>query len=284
MKKIFVAFILSAFMAPVFCQEESAASSNPVTSSTFTTSTLIDNQSVTAIDKGSIQLQIYHRFSKISSIEDLYGIYGSANTRIGLNYGISNRIMIGAGTTKDYKLQDLNWKVVLLQQTEDNKMPVSLAYYGNLVIDARDKDAFGPVDYRFIHRLSYFTQIIVARKFSEKISLQVAPEMAYINAVPQYTADSTYKNLNFGFSVGGRANLFGNHSLIVEYDQLLTNQPKMETKPNLSVGWEIGTPTHCFQVFVANYNQIISQRNLVFNKNDIANGDFLFGFNITVRF
>jgi hypothetical protein len=165
-------------------------------------------------------------------------------------------------------------------------MPVSLSYYGNLVIDARSDDSFGPTDsYKFIHRVSYFTELIVARKISEKISVQIAPSMAYFNSVPQYTVDSTYKNLNFGLSVGGRANLFGNHSLIVEYDQLLTKQPKItSTRPNLSIGWEIGTPTHAFQIFVANYNQIINQRNLVFNENDFKSWEFLFGFNITVRF
>jgi hypothetical protein len=100
------------------------------------------------------------------------------------------------------------------------------------------------------------------------------------------TNDSTgYKNLNFGLSTGARANLFGSHSLIVEYDQLLTKQDlEIQPKPNLSLGWEISTATHCFQIFVANYNQIINQRNLVFNTIDFKEADFLVGFNVTVRF
>jgi len=70
-------------------------------------------------------------------------------------------------------------------------------------------------------------------------------------------------------SAGARANLFGIHSVIFEYDQLLTKQ-ELETqpKPNLAIGWEIGTATHTFQLFAANYSQIINQRNLVFNTND----------------
>ena len=48
--------------------------------------------------------------------------------------------MIGAGTTKDYKLQDIHWKYLILQQTEDNSMPVSLSYYGNMVVDLRDEE------------------------------------------------------------------------------------------------------------------------------------------------
>jgi hypothetical protein len=117
-------------------------------------------------------------------------------------------------------------------------------------------------------------------------SVQVAPSLAYFNSVPA-NADSTiaYKNLNLGLSAGLRANLFGSHSLILEYDQLLTKQNiTIQPKPNLAIGWEIGTGTHTFQVFVTNYNQIVYQRNLVFNTNDFAKGKYMFGFNITIRF
>lgn len=79
--------------------------------------------------------------------------------------------------------------------------------------------------------------------------------------------------------------LFGSHSLLLEYDQLLTKQDLNEQpKPNLALGWEIGTATHTFQMFITNYSQVINQRNLVFNTNDFIKGDYLVGFNITVRF
>jgi hypothetical protein len=287
MKKALFILLLSAFIAPAFSQDETqeAKGSKPVRF-TFGTSLLVDNHTVESPYKGGIELEIHHRFSQIKSYHDLFGIYGSANTRLGLNYGITDRIMVGVGTTKDYKLQDIQWKYRILQQTEDNKMPVSLSYYGNIVIDLRKDDAFGPaLSYKAIHRLSYFTQLIVARKINDMFSVQIAPSLAYFNSVPQYTDTTGYKNLNFGISAGARANLFGNHSLIIEYDQLLTKQDlDVQPKPNLALGWEIGTATHTFQVFVANYSQIINQRNLVFNTNDFTKGEFLVGFNITVRF
>lgn len=285
MKKLFIVLILSAFLAPVFSQEAAQGGSTPV-ALTFGTGILIDNQTVASPYKGGLELQIYHRFSLIENIQNLYGIYGSANTRIGLNYGVTDRLMIGAGTTKDYQLQDFQAKYLLLQQTEDNKMPVSVSLYGNMALDLRKEDAFGePATFSNLHRLSYFTQVIIARKMGEKLSVQVAPSLAYFNAVPRYSDTTGYKNLNFGVSAGVRANLFGAHSLILEYDQLLTKQElDVQPKPNLSLGWEIGTGTHIFQVFVANYNQIISQRNLVFNTNDFTKGEFLVGFNITVKF
>jgi len=287
MKKILIVLTLSLFISPLFAQETTPAEggSTPVMF-TFGTSTLIDNQTVATPFKGSMELQIQHRFSLIENVHNLFGIYGAANTRMGLSYGITDRLMVGAGTTKDYKLQDIQWKYLILQQTEDNKMPVSVSYYGNIVADLQKEEVFGPeASYKEMHRLSYFTQLIVARKINEKFSVQVAPSMAYFNSVPIYSDTTGYKNMNFGISAGARANLFGSHSLILEYDQLLTKQDlDDQPKPNLSLGWEINSATHTFQVFVANYSQIISQRNLVFNKNDFTKGDYLVGFNITVRF
>jgi hypothetical protein len=284
MKKILILLTLSLFVTSLFAQDDTQAQekSKPVRF-TFGSTILIDNQTIATPYKGGLELEIQHRFSLIENYHNLYGIYGSANTRIGLNYGITDRLMVGIGTTKDYQLQDISWKYLILQQTEDNSMPVSLSYYGNFVADLRSKDAFGPaVRFKEMHRLSYFTQLIVARKINEMFSVQVAPSVAYFNSVPQ-NVDSTagYKNLNLGLSAGARANLFGAHSLILEYDQLLTKQDiATQPKPNLSFGWEINTATHTFQIFAANYNQIINQRNLVFN----TNGKYLIGFNIHVRF
>jgi hypothetical protein len=288
MKKFLILLTLSLSITSLFAQEDTLklATSKPVRF-TFGTTTLVDINTTETPYKGGLQLEIHHRFSLIENYHNLFGIYGSANTRIGLNYGITDRLMIGAGTTKDNKLQDIQWKYAILQQTEDNKIPVSLSYYGNMVIDLRKEEVFGPAEsFRQIHRLSYFTQLILARKINNVFSVEVAPSLAYFNSV-QENSDSTaaYKNLNIGISAGARANVFGSHSIILEYDKLLTKQNiAVQPKPNLSLGWEISTATHTFQIFVANYNQIINQRNLVFNTNDWRKSEWLIGFNIHVRF
>jgi hypothetical protein len=286
MKKFLIIFILSLFLVPVKAQEATEQTSSEPVRFTFGTSLLIDNQTVETPYKGGLELNIHHRFSLIENYHNLFGIYGAANTRLGLNYGITDRLMVGIGTTKDYKLQDLQWKYLILRQTGDNSMPVSVSYFGNAVADLQADEAFGPANsYKNIHRFSYFSELIIARKLTEKFSVQVAPSLSYFNAVPVYSDSTGYKNLNFGISAGARANLFGGHSLILEYDQLLTKQDIPEQpKPNLAFGWEINTATHTFQVFAANYNQIISQRNMVFNTNNFAKGKYLIGFNITVRF
>jgi hypothetical protein len=290
MKKILFTLMMLALITPAYCQEEEQTQTeNKPIKNTFEAGTLIDNQTVMTPFKGALELQIQHRFSEIKNIHDLFGLYGSANTRLGMNYGITDRIMVGLGTTKDYKLTDLQWKYKILQQTKEKGTPITVTYHGNLVADLRDSSGgtFGPTNgnrFKEIHRLSYFTEIMVARKFNDKFSLQVAPGFSYFNNVPK-----GYKNSNVSISAGARYKVFGSHSIIVEYDQMITKQDsimvdgayaKKQPSPNISVGWEIGTATHCFQVFVANYQQIVSQRNLLYN----TNKKYLFGFNITVRF
>ncbi|HLN21572.1 MAG TPA: DUF5777 family beta-barrel protein [Bacteroidales bacterium] len=285
MKKFSIILILSLLLLPAIAQEETTEQVSRPVRFTFATSRLVDNQTVATPYKGGLEFVISHRFSNIENYHNLFGIYGSANTRLGLDYGVTDRLMIGVGTTQQYKLQDINWKYLILRQTDDNSMPLSLSYYGNVVADLQKDEAFGPAaSYRHIHRFSYFTQLIAARKINDIFSVQVAPSAIYYNSVPIYSDTTGYKNFNLGLSVGGRANIAGSHSIILEYDQLLTKQDlDIQPKPNLSLGWELNTATHTFQLFVANFNSIVAQRNLLFNTNDFANGDFLIGFNITVR-
>jgi hypothetical protein len=278
---VYLFILLCAFQGPVSAQEDSAkvADNRPV-KAPFQTNMLIDNQTVVSPFKGSFNLLVQHRFGSMEDgISDLFGIFGGpTNTRLGLEYGITDRIMVGFGTTADYKLQDFSWKYAILQQTRSNSMPISLSYYGNMVIQATDKEDFGPEEsYKFIHRLSYFTQFIVSRKFSEVFSFQIAPEMAYYNGIKD-----SLNNVNLGLSFGGRAKVWGNKAIIVEYDLPLTQHDASDQhqEPNLGVGFEIGTATHAFQVFVSNYHDIVYQRNLTYNKNT----KFQVGFNITVRF
>ncbi len=278
-----IAFLFSGFL---FAQEEAEDVYPP-----FETITLIDNQTTFTPYKGSMNLEIQHRFSQIKEISDIFGIYGSANTRIGLSYGISDKIMLGLGTTRSYMQQDLNWKYAILTQ-KTSGMPISLSYFGNAVLDARDSKYFGPeTDYKYIYRMSYLNQVIVSRRFGDKIGVQVAPTFVYYNAVPE-----GFRNDNYSIDLGARFQVLGFHAIVLEYDQPLA-QPKdildeagdvtVEGKtiyPNVSLGVEIGTSTHSFRVFVSNYNNIVKNRSVAFNDRNPLDGDFQFGFNISIRF
>lgn len=260
----------------------------------FETLTLIDNQTTVGLYKGSYTIEIQHRFSKIKEIADLFGIYGSANTRLGFSYGITDKIMAGFGTTRGYMLQDLEWKYSILTQTESGRIPVSLSYYGNAVLDARDSKYFGTEEeymasdpsrydrvhfpFPFVARMSYLQQLIVSRRFGEKTSFQLAPTVVWYNAVPE-----GYNNLNVSVNFGGRLQVMGFHSIVFEYDQPLL-MPEEEIYPNIALGVEIGTSTHSFRVFASNYNAIIKNRSIAFSGNNPFEGEFQFGFNISIRF
>ncbi len=282
--KRYLSIFLALFLGlPVFAQDEDEG--NLPVRAPFETSILIDNPTVVSPLKGGIEIEIQHRFGTVENgIKDIYGIYAPSNIRLGVLYGISDKIMVGFGTTKDYKLQDFQIKYPLLQQTRNGKIPVSLSFSGNAVIDAREQSesAFGPAEqFNEMHRLSYFSQLILARKFGEKFSLQAAPGFIYYNAVP-----TGVKNANFTIHAGGRARVIGFNSIIIEYDQLLSKQDSsaMQPKPGLSAGVELGTSTHCFQIFISNNSQIIGQRNMLYNSDGISISNYRVGFNITVRF
>jgi len=264
-----LAFLSAGFL---FAQDEA----EPVMPA-FETLTLVDNQTTANPYKGQLILEIQHRFSEIEEIADLFGIYGSANTRIGLSYGITDKIMLGFGTTRTFKLQDLEWKYSILTQT--SKLPISLSYHGNAVLDARDNKYFGPEeDYQFAYRMSFLNQLIVSTRIGNRVSLQAAPTFVYFNAVPE-----GYNNANAAINFGGRFQVLGFHSIILEYDQPLI-KADTDVYPNLALGVEIGTSTHSFRVFASNYNSIVRNHGIAFNANNPLDGDFQFGFNITIRF
>ena len=243
----------------------------------FETLTLVDGQTTASPYKGQFMLEIQHRFSEIQEIADLFGIYGSANTRIGITYGITDKLMVGFGTTRKNMLQDLEWKYAILTQT--SKMPISLSYHGNAVLDARDSKYFGPEeDYKFAYRISYLNQLIVSSRVGEKVSLQVAPTFVWFNAVPE-----GYNNFNASINAGARFHVLGFSSIILEYEQPLIDA-ETDVYPNLAFGVEIGTSTHSFRVFASNYDYIVRNHSTAFNGNNPWDGDFRFGFNITIRF
>jgi hypothetical protein len=293
--------IVLLFPGFTFAQEEDKPIYPP-----FDSNILIDNQTTVTPYKGAFSVEIQHRFSQIKQISDLLGIFGSANTRLGFEYGITNKIMLGFGTTRSYMLQDLEWKYNFLTQTTSGRIPVSLTYYGNVVLDARESKYFGTEEdyiasdpsrydrvhfpFPFVARLSYLNQLIASRKFGQKVSLQVAPTFVWYNAVPE-----GYRNDNLSINVGGRFQVLGFHSIIFEYDQpLLQPQDVVEDGvvvtegkqiyPNVALGVEIGTSTHSFRVFASNYNAIVKNRSVAFNDRNPLDGDFQFGFNITIRF
>jgi len=246
----------------------------------FESATLIDNPTNVLFNKNTLEVQMSHRFGLINGgTNDLAGFWAPSNIRIGLSYAIHERLTIGFGTTKFDRLQDFNWKVALLRQTRSDKIPFSISYYGNWTIDARTKQNFD-LDQ---HRYSAFHQVIIARRFSPKISLQIAPSISHYNVV-----ESFMENDRIAIAFGGRAKISPQTSILLDYSQPITsfgddpdNPGVNYNHPGMSLGVEFATSAHAFQLIISNYNGIVPQRNYMKNTNDFFNGDFLIGFNIT---
>ncbi|PCI32402.1 MAG: hypothetical protein COB60_09655 [Flavobacteriaceae bacterium] len=239
----------------------------------FESSFIFDNPTNELLRKNALEVQMGHRFGLISGgTNDLAGFWAPSNIRIGLQFGITDRINIGYGTTKFNRFQDFNLKVNLLQQTRSNKYPISITYYGNIAIDARTKENFQYTQ----DRNSYFSQLIFARRFSPNFSMQIAPSISHFNVV-----DNTMRNDMIAVAIGGRYKISPGTAIMIDYSQPITEFMKNNPHPGITVGFEFGTSAHAFQIFASNYNAIVPQKNYMYNTNDFFNGDILIGFNIT---
>lgn len=249
---------------------------------TFGSVWLIDNQTVMVPIKGTLEFDIQHRFGVVNNgSKDLWGFFAPSNIRLGLNYAPIKKLFVGVGITKERMQIDLNAKYALLQQT-DKKMPVSITYYGNIVIDSRNKSNFR----EGVHRLSYFNQLLIARKITKNFSAQVAPSFSWFNNVEGYVdskgaIQKKMKNGHLAIAVLGRYKITDKTAIIVNYDQPLTKHTTNNPHPNISFGLETTTSSHAFQVFAGNYYGIVPQSNNMFNQNDYRDGQFVIGFNMT---
>ncbi|MFI5132705.1 MAG: DUF5777 family beta-barrel protein [Chitinophagales bacterium] len=256
----------------------------PVT--TFDGQFIVDNQTVTVSRKKVLNIAIQHRFGLVSNgRQDLYGIFGPANIRLGFNYTPINNLSVGFGVTKINYLVDFNAKYALVKQMDSGGWPVSISYFGNIAIDAREKQG------NFVNggdRISYFNQLLIARKISEKLSVQVSPSLSHFNNVEAYRDKDgnvipKMKNDHFAISFLGRYKLTERFHLIANYDQALTQHTTNNPQPNICFGIETTTISHSFQIFAGNSGSIVPQYVNFYNQNNYRKGQFLIGFNITRR-
>uniref|UniRef100_UPI0035694C68 DUF5777 family beta-barrel protein n=1 Tax=Lutibacter sp. TaxID=1925666 RepID=UPI0035694C68 len=237
-----ILFVLLLLPVISMAQEESTEDTTAVVAkeqlerSAFESATLIENPTNVLFDKNSLEVQMQHRFGLLKETNTLAGIYGDgANIRIALSYAIHKRLTIGFGTTKNSRLQDFNWKVALLRQTRSNSMPVSVSYYGNFTIDARPESTFNMIQDRY----SFFNQVIIAKRFTPNISLQIAPSISHFNAV-----EPGMENDMFAIAFGGRFKISPQTAIIFDYSQPLTQFEENNPHPGISIGTEFSTSGH----------------------------------------
>lgn len=293
MKKSILFLLLTGFVfSYTFAQEETE--SFPVT--TFESNYLVNDQTTVVYDKKTLGFEIQHKFGTVENGKsDLWGIYGAGtNIRLALEYVPVKNLQIGAGITKEKMYTDVNAKYSILQQSSDNKMPVSLAVYGVLAIDGRNESAFEtgtvvdtkgetlPKDIAITDRWSYFSQVMVSRKFTEWLSIQAGGSFTHYNMVGW---DENHDLV--GVHALGRIKISPQSSLTVNYNQPLKIESISEQKempdytPNIALGWQISTFTHAFQLYVSNSSSMLPQENMMFNRTKFDKSGIAIGFTIT---
>lgn len=273
--------------------------SKPV-KNTFQSVWIIDNQTVMVPVKGTFEMDIMHRFGTVEKgYEDFWGFFAPSNIRLGASYAPIDKLYLGFGITKFNMLWDVSAKYSFFTQTP-GKYPVSLTYYGNVGYDTR-KDEDGSIFKYSSQRVSFFNQLIIARKISDKFSIQIAPSISHQNSVNGYyikndsSGKETFQDMSFdhiAIAVSARYKLTNVTSFMINYDQPLTKHNTKNPNPNLSFGFEFNTSNHSFQLFMGNYNLLSPQRNNLYNTNSpfsytvldgttVPGGKFVIGFNMT---
>jgi hypothetical protein len=241
---------------------------------------LIDNHTCVVPTAKTLEFLIQHRFGNVSNgIEDVYGIYSSANIRLGLNYSILNNLMVGYGLTRTKMISDFQVKWNIFQQTRKNTMPVAVTLYGNALIDGSRDQSFMTSDslgayvessYKFSDRFAYFAQLIVSRKFNDMLSLQATASFTHYNKVKEYLDHD-----KIGFGINGRIKFSPQSSFIFQYDMPLSIKGISEQREfinaphtNVALGYEVSTGTHVFQIYISNGSGIVPQENYMYNGAD----------------
>lgn len=298
---------LFLFPAALFAQDSTGAAPKKVAvkkpkpvKNTFQSVWLIDDQTVMVPVKGTFEMDIQHRFGTVQNgYKDLWGIYGSSDIRLGFAYAPINNLYLGFGLTKDNLLWDGSAKYAILKQTK-GLYPVSVTYYGNMAYKSIEDPNHVLFTYN-TQRLSYFNELMVARKFTEKLSIQAGISISHQNSVPGYytTYDSAskikFKEEKFDLFAASailRYKLTQGTAFIIDYDQPLTRFATNNPHPNVAFGFEFNTSGHTFQLFAGNYSLLNPQQNSLYNTNNpfgytetggtkIPGGVFMIGFNIT---
>lgn len=249
--------------------------------STFKATRIINSSTVENLAPGVLDFRILHRFGSVSDGVDNFFGFDNATTRIGLDYGVTKWLMVGLGHNTLFKANDGFVKVKLLGQRKDGT-PLSVSYFGGMSVDGGDAPALPPgMEWYFTHRMAYAHQLLLARKFSNRLSLQLMPTVIHQNLVDS----SKWSNTTYGIGVGGRIKVSNRVAITGEYyfrannsDMLLSGAT---TYNSLSIGCDIETGGHVFQLFFTNSGGM-TERSFVTQTTDTwEKGRIHFGFNIS---
>ncbi|HEX5155431.1 MAG TPA: DUF5777 family beta-barrel protein [Parafilimonas sp.] len=264
--------------------EEKAKNQNKTqrTIATFKTTRLIDGHTVETTQGGVLDLKISHRFGELN--DGFYNMFGldEASIRIGMDYGLTNRLTVGGGRSSYQKLYDGFLKYRLLWQSEGKKnIPVSVTLLAAAMFEtdtaAMKNEKKISTSPSTADKFSYAYQVLIARKFSPAFSLQLMPSLVHENLVDS----SATSNDIFAIGAGARLKLTQRSSFSIEYFYTIPGTRLPGTYNTFSIGYEIETGGHVFQIHLSNSTGMTEKTFIAENYGRWSKGDIHIGFNIS---
>ncbi len=295
MKPLFIALLSLLIVTPSVAQddllgmleEEAAESDNSRVFATFKTMRAVNLHTIEMVKKKTLDFRVTHRFGNIGGasgggVHTLYGFDNIEDMRFSFDYGITEDLQIGVGRSKFNELLDGTVKYRILAQTNSGKMPITLVALAGAAItpkvDVLDQFA------KTAHRVNYFQQIIIARKFGERLSFELLPTHFYQNLAVKDAA-GTDENSIFAVGFVGRVKLTQRVAIIADYMYIASdyrrNHPDNLYQDPLGVGVEIETGGHVFHLTLTNASGIIENNYIPLTRDNWADGGFKLGFNIS---
>ncbi|WP_231590764.1 DUF5777 family beta-barrel protein [Hymenobacter terrenus] len=251
-----------------------------VVSATFKGTHVINSQSIETPGKGTLDFLIQHRFGTLNS--GAYEFFGldQAVLRLSFEYGLTDRLAIGVGRSSQEKTFDGFLKYKALQQTTGSRpMPVSVTLFASSAITTL-KFNEPAVERTTASRVDYSYQVLIARKFSPGLSVQLMPTLIHRN----YVAQSTMQNDVYAMGAALRQKLTKRLALTADYYYLLPGNTADTYRNALGVGVDIETGGHVFQLHLTNSRGMIEKFFVPQTDGNFFDGDIYFGFTVARSF
>ena len=243
---------------------------------TFKAPRIINGHSVELLGKNEMAALISHRFGAIS--QGSYNMYGlmESHVRLGIDYGVSKKINLGIGIGTFQRTWDGFLKVKLLSQSSGSKtMPVTIVYTSSIFYTF-EKWADPNRDNLLSSRFNYSHQLHIARKFNNRLSLQITPGVVHRNLVRE---DEDQNNV-FSTAIAGRFKITQRLAINAEYYYLLPGKTADDFTNSFSLSFDIETGGHIFQLLFTNSASSQEKIFVAETTEKWTNGDIHFGFNI----
>jgi len=249
---------------------------------TFNSTRLINSHSIRTTQGGVLDLRISHRFGQLD--DGFYNLFGLdfASIRIGMDYGLTNRLTVGGGRSSYQKQYDGFLKYALLRQSEgEKKMPVSVTLLASVMFETdtavTKSEKSIPVKPNTADKFSYAYQVLIARKFSDAFSLQLMPSLVHENLVDS----SSPSNDIFAMGAAVRIRLSKRSGIISEYYYAFPGTKLSNTYNSFSLGYELETAGHVFQITLTNSTGMTEKTFIAETRGQWNKGDIHLGFNIS---